>query len=168
MRMIEGKVYFTQNDKENLCIREYSDKECLDRIKQYTKNNNMRRLLLFATFLFFLVLACSKIDPLSYIADIGILLVLAGVLLSESLHWLNGKRERSKFFVEARIIKKREVEIYYETSPTTGPESRKFYPIEGEDTSTGYKCLLYIDKGTYGQVQPGQCIKISVLPGCFN
>lgn len=159
----EKEVVFTEEDKRNLTVKEYTNEEIKNNLKKFNHNHNKKRILLLTIlFLLLCIATMATIEPISFTADIGIILVCTILILSETIHRLNRKRVKSRYYIELIVEKKRDVEEYYENSVTTGPDILKFYPIEGRDSTTNYRYICYVDKENYKKTDYGQKIKLSV------
>ena len=158
----EGKkAVFTDKDRENLSVRKYTDEEVKNNLKEFNRDHNKRRIPLLIVLRIMLLIAIFM-KSIAFAADIGIVLVCGAIILSEILHRLNRKRIKSRYYIEIIVERKREVETFYETSATTGPESFKYYPVEGRDSMTNYRCICYISKEQYENAVAGQRIRINV------
>lgn len=158
----EGKtVVFTEQDRQNLSVRKYTNEEIRDNLKEFNRKNNRIRVPLLLV-LVVLLLAAIFAEPIAFAADIGIVLVCAAILILEMIHRLNKKTVKSRYYIEIIVDEKKEIEEYYETSVTTGPQSFKYYPVAGRDSVTNYRCICYISKEEYENIIYGQKIRINV------
>lgn len=158
-----GKELFTEEDRQNMTIRNYTDAEIRNNLKKYAKQSRLRRGVLLAAFLISLIFAvnCST-DPYSFFSRIVVVLFAAGCLLSESLYWLNRKAAASSAYIEFIVEQKKETETDFQNSVMTGPESICHYPVFGRDTATNYGSIWYLDKEEYKNVKAGEMIRKNV------
>ena len=159
----DGKVFFTQEDKENTSIKIYTDEELAAQLNQYAKKTRPRRIAFLAALIVCLLLAmiCDS-EPLHLASCIAAVLFAACCVFSELLYRLNKKPAALKTYVEIRVDKINDVETHYSTSATTGPESIQFYPVERQDTTTNYQSTWYLDKDTYKKVKVGDIVKVKI------
>lgn len=158
----EGKkILFTEEDRKKLYLRKYTNEEIKANLKEYNHKNNKRRIP-FLIILIILLLMAIYVEQISYAADIGIVLVCGAIIISETLHRLNKKRAKSEYYIEIIVDEKKEIETYYENPVTTGAEVFKYYPIEGRDSTTNYRCMCYISKEQYINANYGQRIRINI------
>ena len=158
-----GKVLFTQADKEHTSIKTYTDKESAAQLDQYVKKARPQRIAFLIAFAGCLIVAAAcDSEPYHYISRIGAVFFAACCVVSELLYQLNRKPTALKTYVEIRVDQINEIETYYSTSATTGPESIQFYPIEGRDTTTNYQSTWYLDKETYRIANVGGIVQIKI------
>lgn len=158
-----GKVLFTQADKENTSIKTYTDEESAAQLDQYVKKARPRRIAFLIAFAGCLIVAVAyDSEPYHFVSRIASVFFAACCVISELLYRLNRKPAALKTYVEIRVDQINDVETYYSTSATTGPESIQFYPVEGRDTTTNYQSTWYLDKETYRNANVGDIVQIKV------
>ena len=100
----DGKVFFTQEDKENTSIKTYTDEESAAQLNQYTKKARPRRIAFLAALIVCLLLAMiCDFEPLHFVSCIAAVLFAAYCVFSELLYRLNKKPAALKTYVEIRV-----------------------------------------------------------------
>ena len=155
------EVLFTEDDKSKLVVRKFSDTESEEYISQYKKRNRRRRVIQLLIMFVLAVPAVSgyKDFDVSFFSIIGIVVVALIFILFEITNILNKKAIHNPYCIEVVVdrILDTEIETY-----STDFSSVKFYPIEGTDTTSGYRTLLYVSKEEYEKAKCGNTLRIKV------
>ena len=158
-----GKALFTAEDCQNMAVRNHTDSEVKENLSGFAERSLPRRIVLLVAFLVSLIFAVScGSDSYSFFASIAAILFAVGFLLSETLYRLNRKNASSCAFIEIVVDQKKEPETEYRNSATTGPESTRFYPVFGRDTTTNYGSTWYLSKEVYRNAKEGEAVQINI------
>ena len=154
------EVFFTEDDKANLRVRKFSDKEIRENKRRFIRNRNKKRAVMVLLFLAFLLASMMIKSDLSFFCSLGAVVVAFIYVCTEIMSYKERKLAFSPFYIELLVtnIPDKEVEMYI----TVDYNSRYFYPVEGIDTTTNYKCLCYVTKTEYDSAKCGESLKIHV------
>ena len=164
MNMILEKrtAIFTTEDKQNITIKNYTDKEVEDNLKKYVKKSLFRRLILIIGLIISFIFSINYDNQYSFFSNIVCILLFAGCILSEILYPLNRKNAVSHSYIEIVVEQKKDIETYFQNFITTGPDSIHFYPILGKDTTTNYESIWYLNKDEYENTNVGDIVRKNI------
>lgn len=161
MTRVGSKISFSEEEKENLKVKEYSEIELRDKeIRFREKQKRRRHILLF--ILIGLIVLSVMLKELKYLLYIGIVVMCFLIILYEYIDWINIKVCQRAFYIEFFVDEKLDVETYIEQTLTPGSDILSFYPVKGRDSTTGYVSIFYINKEQYDRVKKGETARISV------
>jgi len=156
-----NKVFFTEEDRQNLIIKQFSDQEIRKNKREYEKNNR-KRIFLPISILMFSVVVFVFSENLEFFAYIGMILATAWIILSETVYIWNRNIVSDGHYIELVVESIRDPETHIGHSATTGSYTDVFYSIVGVDTTSGYKCVYYLHKNEIKNVKCGDTIRTIV------
>ncbi len=152
------QIYYTEEDKKNLVVRKYLESELEEIKRQYKKKQNKRRIIYAVIIL--LLIACSVLfESIKYISDIALWFMIFLVFTYESVDRTNIKALSCEYYVEMQVEKKLPIESKMEGTATPGSDAITYYPIEGHDTTSGYRSIFYIDMEQYLDTDVGGIVR---------
>ena len=155
------KVYFTEEDKKNIHIKKYTEKELKTKEKQYKKNQNVRRSIFLIILLGAIALSVF-VKPLKYPSYLVIAFMIFLIVLYEDIARIDIKAVRRKYYFEVLVEDKLETENIIEQTLSPGSHISTFYPIRGRVLENDYISMFYLDKEEYENCQIGENVRISV------
>lgn len=161
MYIQNGEILWTDDDKNNLSIKKYSDEEVKKIISIHKKQRVKMRLFMF------ILLAASIINgnifSIFYIATIFIIIFW---LAFEQIWRNENSYIKSKYYIKFEIKEKLELEKTYDISHDDENIST-YYPIIAIDTTTYYETKIYVDEDIYNK-NIGEIVAIKVVPSEFR
>ena len=159
-----AKTRYTDEDKEGLVIRLHTPEEIEENKKKFAGKQWKRRIIIILLFLLFVFLTVHATNERLWFVLEGITMLTAIFGIWAEFVTIRGVREaRSRHYVELRITEKMKVEEYSDIrSESISFES--FYPVKAVDTTSLYECLYYLSRDEYNTSEPGQILKVNVLP----
>ena len=145
MYIQNGKILWTDDDKNNLLIREFTDEEIKKGILIHKKQRMKIRL-----FLFILLIASiinGNIFSIFYIATTFIIIFW---ITFEQIWRNENEHIKSKYYIEFKIEEKLEMEKAYNISYDDN-NTLTYYPLIAIDTTTSYKTKIYVDEDIYNK-----------------
>ncbi len=161
MNRAENKVYFSEEDRDNLVVHRYSDQEFKDLESGYRRKRNKRRWV-FLVILAILLILFTVFTVLKYLFYLAIAFMVFLIILYEYIDRVNMKAYCGKYYVEIIVDEILSSDTHIEQTLTPGSDVMMFYPILGRDSSTNYRSKFYIDKEQYDTTGVGKKIRISV------
>ena len=156
-----GKLFFTDEEKEKLVVKKYSESELRDKEKAFRGKRKKRRILFLIILSVFIVLSLA-LESIKYLFYICIGFMCFLIVLYEYVDRINIKASMRKYYIEILAKEKLNVETYIEQTLTPGSDLLSFYPIVGMESTTGYVGKFYIDREQYETLAIGDNVKISV------
>ncbi len=156
------RIYYTEEDKKNLVVRKYLESELAEIKGQYKKKQNRRRII-YAIIILILILCSFLFESIKYISDLALCFMIFLVFTDESADRTNIKALSCEYYVEVQIEKKLPREAEIEGTATPGSDVTSFFPIEGRDTTSGYRSIFYIEMEQYLDTDVGGIVRISTM-----
>ena len=155
----DGTIVFTEEDKSNLVIRKYTDEELEEKRELFKVKRNRRRLVMVLIILALIVLPRAFVG-IQYGCSIALAFMIFLFLVCELWDRTDIKAELRPYYFEIQVDKALPSETHADGDLTSGVSS--FFPVEGRDTTSGYKSIFYIDYKQYMGAQAGEIFRISV------
>lgn len=156
-------IFWTNDDKENLFLHQYSDLEIEESILKHKKYMKITRIAIFMLLIFYIV-GCIIINFNNIVIDLDIhyivLVFIIGLILkNEGYNRLS--YEKRKYYIKVKIKEKlkKEKESYYIGERMWS--NHIYYPIIGIDTTTSYETKIYVSKKVYKK-NVGDIVEIKV------
>ena len=157
----DKEVFFTEEDKKNLVIREYTAEEIQYNKREYVHKRNKRRIFFLVILLIAITVALTVEESL-YITSLVAIATLFISLLYEYIDRVNIKIVSQQYYVEICIECKLPVEIHLVQRFSNNSEVLRFYPVKGHDTISKFKGIFYISEKQYKKLQVGDLARIRV------
>ena len=143
-----GDSKFTEEEKRNLVVREYTSEEIQQNKNACVKKSTKKCFPLIV--LIVLCSICSYILPaMSYAVDIII-------------NILNYRIEKRWHYIELVVDKKLPIEAESKDAGASDDSCMIYhYPVEGRDSTSGYASIFYIGKEKYENAEVGEKIRIT-------
>ena len=154
------RIYFTEQDKQNVIIQKYTVEELKRNEKDFRTKRNRRRVF-YLIILFIAIILSILIESIQYPSYIAIGFICFLIVLGEYIDRINIKAVRRKFYIEVLINEKLEIESYIEQTLSPGSKLSYFYPIKGTVSGSNYSSVFYVEKEQY-EANVGDIIRISV------
>ena len=156
----DDKIYFTEQDKQNIILKNYTKEELKVNEMSFKKKQNTRRVIFFIVLLIIISLLIF-IKSIKYLLYIAIVFLIFLIILSEYIDIINIKAVRRKHYFEIIINEKMKKETYLEQTLSPGSKVSTFYPVKGTINGTNYKSIFYINEEQYNK-NIGEKIRITV------
>ena len=168
-----GDSKFTEEEKRNLVVREYTSEEIQQNKNACVKKSTKKCFPLIV--LIVLCSICSYILPaMSYAVDIVMVIIIFLFILTIIINILNYRIAKRWHYIELVVDKKLPIEAESKDAyvELLSPESKDagasddscmiyHYPVEGRDSTSGYASIFYIGKEKYENAEVGEKIRIT-------
>lgn len=159
-------IFFTEQDKNNLSVKEYTTEELIENEKSF-KNKRNRRRYIFLIFLLMNIIFLALFKQTAFYLYITLVFLIFVIILCEYIDKINLEAIRRKFYIEIIINEKLKPETILEQTLSPGSKATKFFPIRGSDTETGYESVFYVEQDQYN-AEIGDKIRISIKSDLKN
>ncbi len=161
--MIRNKntLAYTEEDKNNLCVRKYTSDEMAENTKTFNnKRNSVRIKFLISLVILILLRLTLPGEATAFFLNLALIFWIFVACLNERIGRIDSKANSREYYVEIRLIEKLPSET--ENSGSMGNRTvQNFYPVIGEDTTTGFKSKFYISMEDYLEAEVGTSIRIN-------
>lgn len=157
-----GDSKFTEEEKRNLVVREYTSEEIEKNKKAYVNKSTKKCFPLIV--LIVLCSICSYILPaMSYAIDIVMVIIIFLFILMIIINILNYRIAKRRHYIELIVDKKLPIEAESRDAGASDDSCMIYhYPVEGRDSTSGYASIFYIGKEKYENAEVGEKIWINV------
>lgn len=157
-----GDSKFTEEEKRNLVVREYTSEEIEKNKKAYVNKSTKKCFPLIV--LIVLCSICSYILlAMSYAVDIVMVIIIFLFILTIIINILNYRIAKRWHYIELVVDKKLPIEAESKDAGASDDSCMIYhYPVEGRDTISGYSSIFYIGKEKYKNIEDAEKIKINV------
>lgn len=157
-----GDSKFTEEEKRNLVVREYTSEEIQQNKKAYV-NKSIKKCFPFIV-LIVLGSICSYILPdMSYAIDIVMVIIIFLFILTIIINILNYRIVKRRHYIELVVDKKLPIEAESRDAGASDDSCMIYhYPVEGRDSTSGYASIFYVGKEKYENAEVGEKIRINV------
>ncbi|WP_455534210.1 hypothetical protein [Roseburia inulinivorans] len=157
-----GDSKFTEEEKRNLVVREYTSEEIQQNKKAYVNKSTKKCFPLIV--LIVLCSICSYILPdMSYAIDIVMVIIIFLFILTIIINILNYRIAKRWHYIELVVDKKLPIEAESRDAGASDDSCMIYhYPVEGRDSTSGYASIFYVGKEKYENAEVGEKIWINV------
>ena len=154
-----GDSKFTEEEKRNLVVREYTSEEIQQNKKAYVNKSTKKCFPLIV-----LCSICSYILPaMSYAVDIVMVIIIFLFILTIIINILNYRIAKRWHYIELVVDKKLPIEAESRDAGASDDSCMIYhYPVEGRDSTSGYASIFYVGKEKYENAEVGEKIWINV------
>ena len=151
-----GDSKFTEEEKRNLVVREYTSEEIEKNKKAYV-NKSIKKCFPFIV-LIVLCNICSYILPdMSYAIDIVMVIIIFLFILTIIINILNYRIVKRRHYIELIVDKKLPIEAESRDAGASDDSCMIYhYPVEGRDSTSGYASIFYIGKENMKMLKSGK------------
>ena len=156
-----GDSKFTEEEKRNLVVREYTSEEIQQNKNACVKKSTKKCFPLID--LIVLCSICSYILPaMSYAVDIVMVIIIFLFILTIIINILNYRIAKRWHYIELVVDKKLPIEVESRDAGASDDSCMIYhYPVEGRDSTSGYASIFYIGKEKYENAEVGEKIRIT-------
>ena len=148
-----GDSKFTEEEKRNLVVREYTSEEIQQNKNACVKKSTKKCFPLIV--LIVLCSICSYILPaMSYAVDIVMVIIIFLFILTIIINILNYRIAKRWHYIEL-VVESRDAGASDDSCMIY------HYPVEGRDSTSGYASIFYIGKEKYENAEVGEKIRIT-------
>ena len=162
MRLEDGMIVYSEEDKKNLVIRKYLPQELEEKRKQFNKKRNKRRIIFAVIILFFIVLYNAVVSS-QYWCALCLIFMVFLVIVCEDSDRTEIKAVLLEYYYEIQIEKLLPTESHMEGTLTPGIDLTTYFPVEGRDTTSGYRGVFYVAQDQYIGASKGEVVRISTI-----
>ena len=156
-----GDSKFTEEEKRNLVVREYTSEEIQQNKNACVKKSTKKCFPLIV--LIVLCSICSYILPdMSYAIDIVMVIIIFLFILTIIINILNYRIAKRWHYIELVVDKKLPIEAESKDAGASDGSCMIYhYPVEGRDSTSGYASIFYVGKEKYENAEVGEKIRIT-------
>lgn len=156
-----GDSKFTEEEKRNLVVREYTSEEIQQNKNACVKKSTKKCFPLIV--LIVLCSICSYILPaMSYAIDIAMVLLIFFFILTAVINISNYRIAKRSHYIEIFVDRKIPIKAESRDAGASDDSCMIYhYPVEGRDSTSGYASIFYIGKEKYENAEVGEKIRIT-------
>lgn len=140
---IEYTIEYTDEDKQNMIIKQYTAKELKATESSFRKSRNTWRVIFFIILLVHIGLAMLvESDTIQYFSSIAIAGWSFVIVIYEYAYWSDLKVIRVKHYIEIIIDEKLEIETDLVPSHDGYSSMLEYYPVKGTIAGTNYQSVF--------------------------
>ena len=156
-----GDSKFTEEEKKNLTVREYTNQEIEQNKKAYIQKAKKKCIPLIVIIIICYILSCI-LPGMSYAIDIVMVLLIFFFILMAVINISNYRIAKRSHYIEIVVDRRNPIEAESRDAGASDDSYMIYhYPVEGRDSTSGYASIFYVGKEKYENAEVGEKIRIT-------
>jgi len=161
MQRARDEVSYTEDDLKGCLLKKRTEEEIAKDKKAWEKKLLAPRIFTAVMVIGIIALAIFAREVfVKHISSLVAFILSFCYVLQEYTRKKNVSLLTTEYYIEVVVLDFLEIETWY--YPGIENNSISFYPIIGEDTTTGYESKFYLDRDEYYLAKENETIKLSV------